>query len=398
MERVRRTLALSLLAAAAAAIAAPSAQAAPAGPPYVAALGDSYVSGEGGRWAGNTSRGERYVDAGGPDAYADTTAGPVIPGCDRSLSEEAYIGGGVRGVDFACSGARTASRVASGGRFVPGVDLYRDGEGHVGQALMLERWARSHRVRLVILSIGGNDFGFGAIVARCVADYVSSSPDDPNLCRDDRTVQDRFAPSRVAAVRRRIARSIRDVDRAMRQAGYARSRWTLLLQDYPSPIPNGSGFRYPQTRHVRQSTGGCGFWDADAAWANRVALPAMDNALFEAGERTGLSNIERLRIRLAFRGRRLCEWTVGRLEEAGVGFWDDPGAVDRIEWFQGIRTVTAAGSPYSLRESVHPDYYAQLALRNCIRRAYRGGDPRGGACAIAGPGLNRRGEPRMRLR
>src|SRR5262245_60717130 len=74
------------------------------GTPYVAALGDSYISGEAGRWAGNTDNGEQYVDALGSNAYNDTTAGPVIPHCDRSLSEEAYIGGGVNGVDFACSG------------------------------------------------------------------------------------------------------------------------------------------------------------------------------------------------------------------------------------------------------------------------------------------------------
>ena len=301
-------------------------------------------------------------------------------------------------MDFACSGARTSSYTAASGRFVPGIDLYRDGKGHIGQALMLARWARTHRVRLVVLSIGGNDVGFGAIVARCVADYVTSTPGDPDRCRDDRAVARRLAPARVEMVLRRIERAIRDTDRAMRHAGYRRAQWTLLLQDYPSPIPGGRGFRYPQSRHIRQSTGGCGFWDADANWANGVALPTIDNALFRAGDRTGLPNIERLRVRRAFRGRRLCEWTVGRLEEADVGFWDEPGAVNRIEWFQGIRTATAARSHYLVRESLHPDYYAQLALRNCVRHAYHRGEPRGGACSIAGPGLNRRGEPRMRLR
>src|SRR5213592_910953 len=54
------------------------------GTPTVAALGDSYISGDAGRWAGNTKNGQQYVDALGSTAYQDTTAGPVIAGCDRS--------------------------------------------------------------------------------------------------------------------------------------------------------------------------------------------------------------------------------------------------------------------------------------------------------------------------
>ena len=35
-----------------------------------------------------------------------------------------------------------------------------------------------------------------------------------------------------------------------------------------TPIPNGSGFRYSQSGFTRQSTGGCGFWNNDANYAN----------------------------------------------------------------------------------------------------------------------------------
>lgn len=51
-----------------------------------------------------------------------------------------------------------------------------------------------------------------------------------------------------------------------------------------------------------------------------------------------------------------------------------------------------------IQEDIHPNYWGQLALRDCLRQAYNGGAPRGGTCSIAGTGLNSRGEPLMTLR
>jgi hypothetical protein len=70
--------------------------------------------------------------------------------------------------------------------------------------------------------------------------------------------------------------------------------------------------------------------------------------------------------------------------------------VDQTEWIDQIRIATA-GTPFFQQESLHPNYWGQLALRNCVRQAYNGGSPRGGVCAIAGTGLNAQGEPRMTL-
>ena len=94
------------------AVAGPAAADGPgAGPPWVVTLGDSYVSGEAGRWAGSTNLGSRRVDALGPTAYFDNAAGTAeqIKGCHRSRSQEGAIGGGVRSVSFACSGASTST-------------------------------------------------------------------------------------------------------------------------------------------------------------------------------------------------------------------------------------------------------------------------------------------------
>src|SRR6476646_1767687 len=73
------------------------------GTPTVATLGDSYISGEAGRWAGNTDGSESRTDALGRTAYDDNAehSAEQIPRCHRSLSAEAYVGGGVAGVNFA---------------------------------------------------------------------------------------------------------------------------------------------------------------------------------------------------------------------------------------------------------------------------------------------------------
>ena len=56
------------------------------GSPWVASLGDSYISGEAGRWAGNTNESSSKVDALGSSAYYDNASGTgeTIEGCHRS--------------------------------------------------------------------------------------------------------------------------------------------------------------------------------------------------------------------------------------------------------------------------------------------------------------------------
>ena len=69
--------------------------------------------------------------------------GEAIPGCHRSKSAEVHIGGGVKSVNLACSGARTYSRV-SDGKFKPGIDFYNVG-GNKGQALALQELATARQ-------------------------------------------------------------------------------------------------------------------------------------------------------------------------------------------------------------------------------------------------------------
>src|SRR5438876_6621019 len=173
-----RYLTLAMLAAVAAGLIGPAAASADGpgtGTPWVVTVGDSYISGEAGRWAGNTNQSASEIDALGSTAYFDNASntGEQIVRCHRSKSAEAYIGGGVNGLNLACSGAKTSTFTDGNGNFKPGLDFYSDANGNNGQARMLQDFAASHNVKLVPLSIGGNNFNFAGIVQTCVEDFLS---------------------------------------------------------------------------------------------------------------------------------------------------------------------------------------------------------------------------------
>ncbi len=368
------------------------------GTPAVVTLGDSAISGEAGRWAGNTNGDPARVDALGPTAYWDTPSGEAIAGCHRSKAAQAFIGGGVLGYNLACSGATTATHgTAAGENFKPGIDFYSDAQGRKGQALALQQLATTHNVKAVVVMIGANNYGFADIVTRCVANWLTSPSWLKNYCSDDSDITSRFTPARIATETANVRDALLRVRDAMTNAGYGASQYTILAQTYWSPLPRGAQIRYPETGWSRQSIGGCGVWNRDADWANETVVPALNATTRNAAAATGLANVKVLDMQTALNGRRLCENTVGLLEEQGVSSWTSPGAVDRTEWVEQIRTTSTILGPYQLQEASHASYWGQLAMRNCLRLAYNGGTVRGGACVRVANGLTSRGEPQMGL-
>src|SRR6476661_6904092 len=168
------------------------------GAPWVVSVGDSAISGEAGRWAGNTNGSPDNVDALGSTAYYDNASNTaeVIPGCHRSKSAEVY---GVNGQNIACSGARTYTQTPGSGDYKPGIDFFSDSSGHQGQALMLQQFAATHNVKAVTVLIGANNFGFADIVQTCIEDWLTSPSWWPNYCNDDSNVRAYFTSSYVAA-------------------------------------------------------------------------------------------------------------------------------------------------------------------------------------------------------
>lgn len=369
-----------------------SAQAAPPdGDAWVVTLGDSAISGESGRWAGNTNRSSSKIDAGGPDAYFEGGSSEPIPGCHRSKAAEAHIGV-VNSLNLACSGARTYTQ--TGGDFKPGLDFYNGPEGK-GQALSLQEFATTNNVDAVTVLIGANNFGFADIVTQCVANWVTSPWWWKNYCSDDSSITSRFTAGAVAARTNEVAGAIRNVADAMTAAGYASNDYTLIVQTYWSPVPRGNDIRYSERGWTRMSVGGCGIWNRDANWANDVAVVKMNQALVQGAAQTGLPHVV-LDMSQSLDGHRLCEKGVGLLEEKGISTWQSPGAADQTEWVNQIRTLTTIFGPYQLQESIHSSYWGQLAMRNCLRQAYNDGAVVGGTCTSTG-GLNGYNEPNMAL-
>ncbi len=246
---------------------------------------------------------------------------------------------------------------------------------------------------MVVVLIGANNFGFASIVQRCLTNWLTSPTWWKNYCSDDSAVTSMFTSAYIADQRNRVIGAFTNLKNAMTAAGYGAGSYTLVAQTYSSPIPHGSGFRYSESGYTRQTIGGCGVWNRDANWANDTMVTTLNGVVRAAATAHG---IPVLNAESALTGHRLCENTVGLLEEKGIADWTSPGASDRTEWVSQIRTVTTIVPPYQLQEDLHPSYWGQKALRNCVRQAYNGGAPRGGTCTSTG-GLNSRGEPNMAL-
>ena len=155
-------------------------------PSAIVALGDSFISGEAGRWAGNsdsawrTRRGtDRAFRRSGWFGWRyDKEA--VYPGtvrneCHRSdvapiLSNTINV---QTKINLACSGAETADII----------DRSRNGEAPQSQQLVPV--AQANDVEMIVLSIGGNDLGFTDIIVSCTLQLSTSPSTDPNYCNDD---------------------------------------------------------------------------------------------------------------------------------------------------------------------------------------------------------------------
>ncbi|MER6298547.1 GDSL-type esterase/lipase family protein [Kitasatospora sp. NPDC001539] len=336
------------LAVAAPAAAAPAAV--PSGPTASVALGDSYISGEAGRWMGNAA-GTSGSRNGTDRAWNGTSADPSVvygataaSGCDRSDVAEVLGASTVaqNRIDLACSGAVTANvfRAANGGQSF---------KGEAPQADQLATVARQNNVKLITLSIGGNDLGFGSIISDCVQDYLIWY----SYCHGSAQSS---IDSRMPAAMAGVGKAIDEIRAVMTAAGYAQSDYRLVLQSYPSPIPRSAEMRYPESGWSRSDTGGCPFWDGDADWARDSMVPQISGALAGVAATKGVQFLD---LSDMLQGREVCS-TATRQPTASSG----PSATTS-EWARfldgGLNTTQGV-----LQESMHPNYYGQLALGRCL--------------------------------
>ncbi len=372
-------------------VATTSPTATPEPPRWVVSVGDSYISGEGARWAGNTTRRAAPIDALGPAAYDDRPGEESQPGCHRAQESIATLHlPNVRGKNLACSGATTRS---SGGlRFKPGLDFYRDADGNRGQALALQRFARTHDVSHVVVSIGGNDFGFGPVVAGCALGFLGLFG-RRQPCSADPDVTAGFSEQQAHTVREKIGRALDRVTTAMTRVGYTDDDYRLVVLSYPSPLPTSGGVRYRRDQ-PRYDVGGCPFFDADLDWANDVALATINTAVSSAARAVTGPEVIRLDLGGALDGHRLCEQGVDTFLATGLRSWESEGAATALEW---VNRIYLTLTPWQVQESLHPNYWGMRAEQRCVELVISEQMTRGVVGCRPAHGLTSEGTPAMRL-
>ncbi len=339
----------------------------------IVSLGDSFISGEGGRWLGNgsepfgtrsgTDRAATDCDRWGLCAYEPERVygASEANGCHRS--DVAPIASAPVPVDekvnLACSGAKIENVLPSA----------MGGQPHFGQVPQvdaLREVARRDEVKMVVLTVGANDAGFGELVAGCALDWARSSRQDPAFCRGRAQAE---VDAALPAIERGVGRTLAAVRAAMESVGYRRSEYRLVVMGYASPFPPGRWIRYPEVGWSRLNRGGCPVWNADADWAAREASPAIDAAMRSAA---GAAGAEFLDVQHALDGHQLCDRRSRRVGPGGPS----PAS---SEWVRRLAFVQG-----SSRESLHPNAYGQRALSACIGLLYA--SPPGDYACRAEPG------------
>lgn len=433
-------------------------QAIPGGDSYVVALGDSYISGEGAitsnrgysspavsdNWTHyevasrsttigpKTKWGYSGLVYGDKDNWGDKNAQEEIEYCHRSFwnATNGLTDGGteMKFANLACSGATTNSKV-SGGHVKPGIDF---GVGSTtGQATLLKDFAQTNRVKVVTLSIGGNDAGFADIASACIQGFVTSFFGKP--CNNDPKVTALVTPQKFAEVKQKIKGAVANVVSAMDQAGYARTDWKLVYQQVPMPVANGVDIPIKESAgnffsKQRQTYGGCGMYDADLNWIYTYVFPnlaaAMKGAIEESKPALGDTPVVYVDNTNSFEGHKLCQkgvvngdWNVKTVNAIG----DDPARTNtnmttqfsapfphpenvgwngpKSEWVTPVYALDQlSGDPHRKQNPLHPNYWGQRALGACLDQALTAGDNKVVTCAQkADKSQDAKGRPAMEL-
>ncbi|HEY9372043.1 GDSL-type esterase/lipase family protein [Streptomyces sp.] len=346
---VRGLLALSLAAGGLFTAGSSPATASPgSGPTAVVAMGDSYISGEAGRWQGNslTTSGSRN---GTDRAWTGSVYDPsrvygtsAANGCHRSDSSEVRSAGPIAStlINLACSGATTRNvfRASNGGQSY---------KGETPQADQLATVAAAYDVKTIVLSVGGNDLGFADIIRSCATDYIVWY----SYCHDD---QQAAVDSKIDTVMTNVGKSVDEIRAVMSAAGYAAADYRVVLQSYPSPIPRAAENRYVESGWSRTNTGGCPFWNLDSDWARDSLVPQVSDRLRAVATAKGAQFMD---LRDMLQGREVCAKASKQVTSTV------PASASTSEWARWIDQNETQGP---IQENVHPNYYGQLALGRCL--------------------------------
>jgi hypothetical protein len=134
-------------------------------------------------------------------------------------------------------------------------------------------------VKLIVVSIGGNDLGFSSIITVCLEDYEAKLG---SCMPSQQAVINAKLPAAVSG----IEKAIDEIRAVMSASGYARADYRLVLQTYPAVVPRASDTRYPELGPER-TLYGCPFYDQDLTWARDHAAPEIGGAVKTAAAARG---------------------------------------------------------------------------------------------------------------
>ena len=322
----------------------------------IVSLGDSYISGEAGRWLGNSlnNSGSRsgtdraYVKSSGSyDPSRVYIGGTYANGCHRAdIADIHSTGISATSINLACSGAETHHiwRASSGGQTF---------KGEAPQADRLATVASSNDVDLVVLSISGNDLGFSDIIIACTEAWFTSPSWWENHCHpDEQPGVDQKMPQAMAD----LGKAIDEVRAVMAAAGYAQSDYRFFVRSYPSPIPRGSENRYSESGWSRWDQGGCPFWNEDSDWARDSLVPQIANNIQAVAANKG---VEFLDMRDALEDHEVCSIHTSHVSGKPKDSQHEWVRWENTGWVQG-----------DAQESLHPNAFGQQAAGRCIGLMY----------------------------
>jgi hypothetical protein len=323
------------------------------GPTAIVSLGDSFISGEAGRWNGNSLNmtGTRdgtdraascwwiFCSYDAARVYGSTHAS----GCHRSdvaTIKSAAISVNEK-INIACSGAKSVNiwRASQGGQSF---------KGEAPQADQLLTIAQQKNVKLVVLTIMANDVSFADHVINCTVNWILGL----GTCNQAQQAQ---LSAELPGAMTGLRKSIDEVRAVMSAAGYSPSQWKFVLAGYSSPVPAASNVRYSGSD--RWWTGGCPFYDADFNWAKNSATPQIVDAMRTVAAEKGVQFLD---VRNALNGHESCH--VNSQLVGGSG----PNPVT-AEWVRWVNTGCCQGDA---QESMHPNAYGQRAIGKCVQLMY----------------------------
>lgn len=319
------------------------------GPTAIVSLGDSFISGEAGRWEGNSLN--MFGTRDGTDRAAscwwifcsydpeDVYGSSYSNGCHRSdVATIKSAGVSVdKRVNLACSGAQTENiwRASQGGQSF---------KGEAPQADQLFTVAQQNDVELIVLTIMANDVGFADHVINCATNWVLGL----GPCNQ---AQQADLEAAMPAAKDGLRKSIDEVRAVMSAAGYSPADWQFVIAGYASPVPEADDVRYSGSD--RWWSGGCPFYDADFDWAKDVATPFIVDSMRQVAAEKGVQFLD---VRDSLNGHEVCH------EDSSLVSSGGPNPVDH-EWVRWVNTGCCQGDA---QESVHPNAYGQRAIGKCV--------------------------------